>query len=198
MIKFFNFLRFGFDALQENPAPGFMVSPRKDKTKINTAFSKPMWWSFHSVKYILAILAVIALLIGGGWYYYSQRTASMLPLAGQMPGNSLSNDQLEAQYGIRITLIAVTLGGGVVDFQYRIADPKKAARLLQDPHKMPILSTLDKDLKLYPSRMVMHNRSKNRNYAPVRFYANARGAVKPGTPVAVLFGDVRVGPIIAQ
>ena len=151
---------------------------------------------FRKILPIVVILSTVGVL-GGGYYY--QSTHSGLPLADQITGDYLSNKQLEAQYGLRIELVAVTFGGGVIDFRYRIVDPKKAAPLLHEEANMPILTTLDQGLKLYPSRMMMrHHQSIKKNYVPYRFFPNARGAVKPGTAVTVSFGNIRVGPIIAQ
>jgi len=149
-------------------------------------------------KRLIAVTLIGGLLIGCGWFYNHQQAAAMPFSATQTPEGTLSSEQFKAQYGIRILSIALALNGGVVDFQYQVVDLKKAAPLLQDPLKMPVLTTLDKGLKLYPTRMMTNPRSSKRNYAPYRFFPNARGAIKSGTPVSVSFGAVHVGPIIAQ
>ena len=120
-------------------------------------------------------------------------------MAALAPENSISRDQLEAQYGIRITLIAVTGGGGIVDFRYQIVDPQKATLLLHDPANTPILTVVDTGLTLAPTKMSRHHSemSMKRNAVPFIFYPNVRNAVKPGTPVSVAFGKIKVEPIVA-
>jgi hypothetical protein len=138
-------------------------------------------------------------MIEGSWYYHRHVAAPLPTAASPNAAEFLSNEQLEAQYGFRISQIAVTLSGGSVDFQYQIVDPKKSALLLGNRNIMPVITTLDKGLKLFPTRVrARHQSGANRSYMPYRFFPNARSAVKPGTPIAVSFGDVRIGPIIAQ
>ncbi|NOT84738.1 MAG: hypothetical protein HOP02_08180 [Methylococcaceae bacterium] len=145
------------------------------------------------------ILAAIALLIGGG-YYYNQHVLPTPPTMVQPITGYLSNEQLEAQYGIRITLIAVTAVGGIVDFRYKVVDPEKASNLLHDPANAPTLTAVDTGLTLSPTHMGRHHNqmTMKRGAVPFTFYPNVRNAVKAGTPVSVAFGKIKVTPIAAQ
>jgi hypothetical protein len=144
-------------------------------------------------------VAAIALLIGG-CYFYNQRTAPLTPVAAQTPGGYISNDQLESEYGIRITLIAVAAQGGIVDFRYKVVDSTKATPLLHDPANTPILTAMDTGYALSPTGMSRHHKqmSMKRGAVPFSFYPNVRSAVKPGTLVSVAFGKIKVEPIAAQ
>jgi hypothetical protein len=162
--------------------------------------NKPAPLVFRYFGVILAILVASTLLIGAGWYFYSQNEIPMPPIVVKAPINYISNDQLEAQYGIRVTLIAVTAVGGIVDFRYKVVDPAKSELLLHDPAKTPILTAVDSGLTLSPTKMSRHHSQMGmkRGAVPFTFYPNVRGAVKPGTPVSVAFGSINVEPITAQ
>jgi hypothetical protein len=112
----------------------------------------------------------------------------------------ITNKELEKQYGISITLIAVTAQGGIVDFRYKVVDPTKAAALLHDPANTPVLTAMDSGNTLSPTGMSKHHRQMRmkRGSVPYSFYPNVRGAVKTGTLVSVAFGKIKVEPIAAK
>ncbi len=195
MTKRFNIPGFGFSAILSMPASGGMISNRMTKTD---SYHKARLTSRNLVR-LIAVVAAIALLIAG-CYYYSQRTAPLPPIAVQTSGNYITNDQLEAQYGVRVTLIAVTAVGGIVDFRYKVTDPTKAGALLHDPANSPTLTAVDSGLTLSGTQMSRHHsqRGMKRGAVPFTFFPNVRGAVKPGTLVSVAFGKIKVEPIAAQ
>ena len=200
MKKQFIIPGFGKTAELTVPAPGVMVLPLMNKAEMLTTGSTPAWFGFRHFGRIVAVLTALALLTGGGWYYYNKRMAQITPLATQTPAGFISNDQLEAQYGVRVTLIAVTAQGGIVDFRYKVVDPTKAASLLHDPANTPILTVIGSGQSLSPTGMSRHHRqmSMKRGAIPFSFYPNVRGVVKPGVPVSVAFGNIKVEPIVAQ
>jgi hypothetical protein len=106
--------------------------------------------------------------------------------------------QLAEQYGIEITLIAVTGAGGLVDFRFKILDPDKARKLVGEPPAMPALMAPGSDLKLVTSHRFMHAIRLKKDEVSYALYPNVRGAVKPGTPVSVAFNGLRVEPVTAR
>jgi hypothetical protein len=201
MIKQFNIPGFGITALLTIPAPSVVASSRISMAEMKNTDNERAKPSSHHFGRILSVLAVIALLIGGGWYYYQQHNpVPSSPIVGQTPTNYITNDQLEAQYGVRVTLIAVTAVGGIVDFRYKVSDPVKAATLLHDPANAPTLTAIDSGLTLSGTQMSRHHKQMGmkRGAVPFTFFPNVRGAVKPGVPVSVAFGKIKVEPIVAQ
>jgi hypothetical protein len=200
MKKQFNVPGFGITAVLTIPEPSAIVSPIMDKTEILNTGSTQAWFGIRHFGRIVAVLTTLALLTGGGWYYYNKRMAPITPMATQTPTDYISNDQMEAQYGIRITLIAVTAQGGIVDFRYKVSDPVKAASILHDPANTPTLTAVDSGLTLSGTYMSRHHKQMGmkRGAVPFTFYPNIRGAVKSGTPVSVAFGNIKVEPIVAQ
>ncbi|CAN5672654.1 hypothetical protein BH10CHL1_BH10CHL1_40140 [soil metagenome] len=112
---------------------------------------------------------------------------------------AISTKTLEERFGIRVTLIAVTASGGIVDFRYKIVDKTKAEFLLGDAHSMPSLLVERTGITLLPPNHVMkHNTQLENGRSYFQFYANTQNAVKPGDQIAVVIGSLRLEPIIAQ
>lgn len=200
MKKLSFFSGFGRRSILSLSAESVMVCPRMAETETTRSRHKPATPRLRYLGRILAALGATALLAGGGWYYY-QLTLTAPPAALQEPIAYISNDQLEAQYGVRITLIGVSAVGGIVDFRYKLVDPAKAAALLHDPENAPVLTAVDSGLTLSPTKMGSRHHSQmgmKKGTAPFNFYPNVRNAVKAGTPVSVAFGKIKVEPIVAQ
>jgi hypothetical protein len=106
--------------------------------------------------------------------------------------------QLAEQYGVQITRVAVTGGGGLVDFRFKVLDPEKARKLVGQLPTMPALVATGSDLKLETSHKMMHAIRLQKDAVSSALYPNVRGAVKPGTLVSVAFDGVRVEPVTAQ
>jgi len=104
---------------------------------------------------------------------------------------------LEERYGIRIMLIGVTGGGGLIDFRFKILDRGKA-RLIISPTKLPELIAVDSGYRLTATKKMAGNVTMQNDAVSFLLYPNVRSAIKPGTLVSVVFGDVRVEHIAAQ
>jgi hypothetical protein len=123
-------------------------------------------------------------------------------LAGRRPVSALpvkmSQTELEQKYGLRTDLVAVTAAGGFVDVRIRMVNGEKAKALLSEKSNFPALSV---------GKHVILQAPEDDKSQEIRFdnggtmfimYANSGGAVQPGTPVTILFGDVAVAPIAAR
>ena len=112
---------------------------------------------------------------------------------------AISATALERDHGIRITQVAVTGGGGLVDLRFTVLDPTKARPLLQDHARPPRLMAEGSDAELQPpTHGAMRNVRLQKDAACFLLYPNARSAIHAGTRVAVAFGDVRVEPVVAK
>lgn len=116
-----------------------------------------------------------------------------------LPETIISNDMLEQEYGIRVTLVGVTAAGGMVDVRYQVIDPVKAAKLVseEDGGIMPMVFVGTGDVILMPD---MHMRDQELIAGRVYFnlIPNTQNAVKQGTVVTIAFGDVAVEPTLAR
>jgi hypothetical protein len=136
-----------------------------------------------------AIIFLVLLLAAGFLFYLSIKQASV-----PAPGTTLSQAALEEKYGLRVSLVAVTAAGGMVDLRLKMVDAEKARALLQDPNNFPALRT--GSVILNPSEEV-----KSREFqfddggSLYLFYPNSGNAVKHGGTVSVLFGNTALEPI---
>ena len=200
MTKRFNIPDLGITAILTIPASGVTTASSKgDFTTISSDNTLVSFLSTYMGR-LLAALVAIAFFICGGCNYDGQRTASIPQKTAQTSADYISNDQLEAQYGIRIMLIGVSANGGIVDFRYKVSDPVKAATVLQDSTNTAVLTAVDSGLSLTPTNMGRHHgqMAGKRGAVPFTFYPNVRNAVKHGTLVSVAFGKIKVEPIAAQ
>jgi len=179
------------------------VGEKSYMTELTTTPEVAPTSSAHLLKY--ALQALILLPVIAGFFVYRFWTAQpTAPQAAsqtvtQAATTAISAKTLEERFGLRITLIAVTAGGGLVDFRYKIVDKDKAKFLLDDGHNMPSLVAERSGITLMPPNHTMkHNARLENGNSYFQFYANTRNAVKSGDKVAVVIGSMRLEPIVAQ
>jgi hypothetical protein len=110
----------------------------------------------------------------------------------------ITADGLAERYGLRVRLIGVTAGGGMVDFRLKVLDAVKAKPLLLDAERRPSLiveksgatltspGSADADLLIEDGGIIF------------TLFPNSGGAIRPGDKVIVAFGDLRLEPVAAQ
>ena len=128
----------------------------------------------------------------------TEKAATILQPAISGPAVSYTSaSTLEELYGIRITLIGVTGGGGLIDLRFKVIDRGKAS-LIVSPSKLPELIAVDSGYRLTATKKMAGNVIMKSDAVSFLLYPNVRSAIKPGTLVSVVFGDVRTEPIVAQ
>ena len=111
----------------------------------------------------------------------------------------ISAAELEERYGLRVRLIAVTAGGGMVDLRIRILNAEQASLLLGHPPKMPLLVAEDGGTTLQaPEGSMMDDVQLQDGGVLILLYANAQHAINPGSRVTLIIGDLRLEHLIAQ
>jgi hypothetical protein len=150
-----------------------------------------------SRKYLIPalILVVVALLVGGFVAFRGGQASKALV---ETPKTVISQDQLEANYGLKVQLVGVTAAGGLVDVRFKIVDAEKAKALLDDQGNYPsLLVGDDVVLQVSPDAAEQDIQFENDKSIFV-IYSNAQGVVKPGEPVVIQFGDLQIEAIQAQ
>ena len=113
--------------------------------------------------------------------------------------------QLEEQWGVKVSGVRLTAAGYMLDFRYTIKDPEKAAPLVTRKIK-PFLvdSESGAELIVPTPPKVGALRSNSRNALPIAdrcyfiLFANPGGLVKQGNRVSVVIGDFRVDDLIVE
>ena len=147
------------------------------------------------VKYALPVALVLVLIAAFFGYraWDARRTESTEPAA-----NYLSANELEEHYGLRVRLIGVTGGGGLIDFRLKILDGEKARAFLQEPANLPRLIVAESGVALLGTEELDEDVSWEEGGILFILFSNSDGIIQSGTPVIVEFGDVQLEPIVAQ
>ncbi len=143
---------------------------------------------------LLPIIIALLLLLAIGFASY--QFAKLRPVSPSR--TDISRGMLEEKYGLRVNLIAVTAAGGFVDVRIKIIDAEKAKALLSDKKNFPALWVNDKQVLNAPEDTRNQEIKIDDGGSMFIMYMNPANAVRPGTPVKVLFGDVAVEAIDAQ
>jgi hypothetical protein len=115
---------------------------------------------------------------------------------------------LEREWGIKLLSLRVTAAGYVLDFRYKVLDPKKAAPIVQrqfspTPYvvversgaKLGVPFT-DKAGSLRSSVETPEQIKRGRNYTAL--FANPGQYVKPGEKVTIVFGGFKAEHVTVQ
>ena len=142
------------------------------------------------------------------WIVFSILAASFLagcsgangqPGGGAQNGtqNRISQQTLEEQYGTRITLVAVTAGGGLIDVRVKVLDAEKASQIMTDTTDMPSLIVERTGTILHAAGDEPVTRPLEDGMLYFFLYPNSGTIVVDGSMVVVDFGEVQVEPIAA-
>ena len=105
---------------------------------------------------------------------------------------------IEERWGIRVSQVAVTADGCLVDFRYAVIDPDKALAMLSEPSNLPALMVEDSGAMVtsLATQGQKHNLRPGHTY--FLLYRNTGGALRRGGQVTVIFGDLRLTHIAVQ
>ncbi len=145
------------------------------------------WWM------LLAATALVAL----GLLAFASRSAPARVTASLDQIDPAQVAAVESAWGIRISHVAVTGGGGLVDVRYQVVDPDKALGI-HDPESRPILideasgRALDKP-GIHSAHKVRPMRAGGTYYL---LYQNNGGLLKPGSRVTIRIGEVTLEHVV--
>ncbi len=161
---------------------------------IQTSLTKPSGLSLKGVWRVIAPLAGLLLLAGLSLRLFAlsrPATPANPPQTGRDLA-SLPQAAFEEATGVRVTLVAVTGQGGLIDFRYQVIDPDKAV-IVHDPEKPPTL-VAEATGQVIDRPWMQHGHSGELNPG-VTYYlilVNPKGGLKSGDSVSVLIGDFRL------
>lgn len=110
----------------------------------------------------------------------------------------VSAADLEEEYGIRVTLVAITAAGGLVDLRFTVLDREKAAHILHDAAAMPELFVESSGAVLSAPKAMAHKLTLLDGATYFLLYPNSGGVIQAGTGVSVVIDGIRLAPIDAQ
>ncbi len=110
----------------------------------------------------------------------------------------VSAADMENEYGIRVTLVAITAAGGLVDLRFTVLDKEKAAHILHDAAAMPELLVETSGAVLSAPKAMAHKLTLLDGATYFLLYPNAGGVIQRGTGVSVVIDGIRLAAIDAQ
>jgi len=150
--------------------------------------------------YILPVAGLVAVVALGSFTY--QWDAAETQAFGYHVGtlDQVSNTpamtfgQLEEQYGVQVSLVANSMMGSIVDVRLRIDDPDKAHILLQNQAAL----LLNQEALIPAPHMHSHGTSRLKAGTQFIIFFPAGQIIHPGSNVSLVFGSVRVEPVVVQ
>ena len=103
----------------------------------------------------------------------------------------ISSQTFEEEYGMRISLVARTAMNGIVDVRMKVLDPEKAEELLGDGHFAILVGD-----KLIQGPHVARHMLANKTI--IVMFPNQGQIVQSGTPVSLVFENLRLDPVAAR
>jgi hypothetical protein len=148
--------------------------------------------------WLAAIAGVIILPVvvaaGLTWSAANSGTTSSDAAAARL----VSAADMEREYGVKVTLVAVTAAGGLVDLRFTILDKAKAARLFHDDAAMPELYVEATGAVISHQMAMAHKVTLLDGATYFLLYPNSGGMIQAGTQVSVVIDAIRLAPITAQ
>jgi hypothetical protein len=162
------------------------ATPTRDPAPVSIR-RRPRPWAVALVGVV-----ILPLLVSGGL------SAMGTSVADPSSARVVSATSLEADYGVRFDLVAVTASGGLVDLRFTVLDQAKAKLLFHDAASSPALFVEGSGRVLRTRKGMTHHLSLLSGGRYFVLFSNSGGAVQAGTPVSVVIDDVRLESIAAQ
>lgn len=154
--------------------------------------ARPALRAVLASRYLLPTTLLAAALMGWagwqGWLGYQN---------AQRLGHPASAEAVEAAWGVQITQVAVTAGGGLIDFRFRVIDPDKAGPLFTLA-KRPLLIAEDSGAVIGSLMHPPHSHDLVPGQVHFLIYNNTGGAIRRGAAISVVLGDQRLEHIIVK
>lgn len=151
------------------------------------------------VKWLPAITMMATLLVLSLLTYALASAPPPAPLESMSETAPVQVADLENTWGIRLTNVAVTANGGVIDLRFQVVDPDKALGIL-DEEDFPVL--IDEASGKALSKGIGHGGHGSNSFKAGRtyfmLYQNNGSLLDPGSRITVKVGPVVVEHVIVR
>ena len=159
-----------------------------------------------TMRKVLGLLTGVALVAGAMavWFLYSAHNAhknqpAAAPVAAIAWGRTaVDADGLAERSGVRITQVAVTGGGGLLDLRFQVLDPNRA-NSLHDATTPP--AVIDESSGLVVRDLLMSHAHTGKYTAGETYYLvfeNPGNWIRRGSKVTVLLGKAQVEHVVVR
>ena len=106
----------------------------------------------------------------------------------------ISLARFQDQYGVQVVLVATSMTGSIVDVRLKVLDPQKAAVLIKNQAALLVVDT--RQLVIAPHQHT-HSRLKKDKIHFI-YFSTQHKTIVPGTKVSLVFGLIRVEPVVVK
>jgi len=106
---------------------------------------------------------------------------------------TISFAELEERYGVRVSLVAVSMMNSIVDVRLRVIDPEKASALLKNQAALLV----DQQALILAPHQHQHGAIK-RNKIHFLFFPTQNNTIHIGSQVSLVFGAVRLETVTVK
>src|SRR6476620_4679953 len=136
---------------------------------------------------IAVIVATAVSFIGYAW----------LSSASQANGVVPTSPEIEATWGVRITHVAVTADGGLIEMRFLVLDSDRALAMMRDVANVPVLRVEGTGVTIRSAALMTAKHAVAAGRTGFMLYRNTKGAIKSGTAVTVVFGKLELQHVLA-
>ena len=164
-------------------------------------FAEEISFSFNSrVRYILPVVGLFWVTAVSGmtyqWDYSATRSfghhIGSLAQVCNTPVTSFA--ELQEKYGVQISLVANSMMGSIVDVRLKIIDPDKAHALFQNQAAL----LLNQEALVLAPHMHSHGGTRLKVGKEFIIFFPSQQIIHPGSSVSLVFGSVRVEPVVVR
>ncbi|MCB2183357.1 MAG: hypothetical protein KQH63_15090 [Desulfobulbaceae bacterium] len=111
---------------------------------------------------------------------------------------------LEEEWGIRPESLRLSAAGHILDFRYKVTDPKKAVKIMHDPKLKTYLMDQASGLKLAVPSTPKIGSLRQTDMEPdagriyFSLFSNPNGFVKVGNKVTVVMGEFKAEDLVVE
>ncbi len=137
---------------------------------------------------LLVVAALVAVLLSGVLFWIN-RPATNAAIAGS---TAITAEQLEQDYGVRLDVVGLLAGGGLLELKFQVIDADKALGLFGSVEDMPVLAVEGSDRVLRTPNGMRHSLTILDGASYFFLYANVANSVHEGSQVAFVVNGVRI------
>ena len=131
------------------------------------------------------VLAVVAFTIG-----FLRPASSLAPVP--------LSPEVEARWGVRVTQVAVTADGGLVELRFIALDADKASELMSNVDNLPVMRPDGTSLVVNSAAQMSEHSVLTAGQTYFLLYRDTSGTVKRGSSLSIQFGDLHIDHVIAR
>lgn len=105
-----------------------------------------------------------------------------------------SSAALEQEYGVQVSLVATSMMNSIVDVRLKIIDPDKAHMFLQNQAAMLV----EQEALILAPHMHSHGVTRLQTGKIFSLFFPTQQIIHTGTEVSLVFGPVRIEPVVVQ